>query len=104
MWEQMGERQGRHPRHALTAQKVKALKPNGRPQRIADGGGLYLLMAAGGAKSWILRTIVRGKRCDIGLPNPQHPSPTSSQGIPSRHRAVSRTSQSRSPAEIDHQR
>src|SRR5262245_40414234 len=63
----MGERKGRHPRHALTARTVKTLKPTGRPQRIADGGGLYLLVAAGGAKSWVLRTIVRGKRCDIGL-------------------------------------
>ncbi len=60
-------RKGRHPHHALDARTVKSLKPTGRPQRIADGGGLYLLVAAGGAKSWILRTIVKGRRCDIGL-------------------------------------
>ena len=24
-------------------------------------------MAPGGAKSWVLRTVVKGKRCDIGL-------------------------------------
>lgn len=33
----------------------------------ADGGGLYLRVGATGAKSWILRTVVRGKRRDIGL-------------------------------------
>ena len=34
---------------------------------MADGGGLYLLVAPSGSKSWLLRTIVKGKRCDIGL-------------------------------------
>jgi integrase len=34
---------------------------------VADGGGLYLLVSPGGSKSWVLRTLVHGKRCDIGL-------------------------------------
>ncbi len=32
-----------------------------------DGGGLYLTVSESGARSWILRTRIRGKRCDVGL-------------------------------------
>lgn len=32
-----------------------------------DGGGLYLNVTPGGARSWILRTLVHGKRRDMGL-------------------------------------
>lgn len=55
---------GRHPHKILT---VKALGTITKPGRVADGGGLYLLVAPGGSKSWMLRTVVKGKRCDIGL-------------------------------------
>jgi integrase len=33
----------------------------------ADGGGLYLNVQESGSRSWILRTVVRGKRRDIGI-------------------------------------
>ncbi|GLS88090.1 integrase [Cypionkella aquatica] len=32
----------------------------------ADGGGLYLHVSPTGAKSWILRTVIHGKRRDLG--------------------------------------
>lgn len=35
--------------------------------RHGDGNGLYLVVKDSGAKSWVLRTVVRGRRCDIGL-------------------------------------
>jgi integrase len=57
----------RHPQRALTTKAVQAAKGSGRVRRIADGGGLYLVVAPGGSKSWVLRTVVKGKRCDIGL-------------------------------------
>src|SRR5579872_3269529 len=57
----------RHPHHALTARTVQAFIRDADARRIADGGGLYLVAAPGGSKSWILRTVVKGKRCDIGL-------------------------------------
>ena len=38
-----------------------------KPGRHGDGNGLYLLVKPSGAKSWVLRTVVRGRRCDIGL-------------------------------------
>jgi len=37
------------------------------PGRYADGNGLYLIVEPSGAKRWMLRTIVQGKRRDIGL-------------------------------------
>ena len=34
---------------------------------IADGGGLYLQVAKGGAKTWIFRFQINGRRRDMGL-------------------------------------
>ena len=68
MWEVMREQQRRrHPQKALTARAVQTARAGDRARRIADGGGLYLFVAPGGAKSWVLRTVVKGKRCDLGL-------------------------------------
>ena len=55
---------GRHPERALTAVQVRALK---KPGRYADGNGLYLVVEPSGAKRWMLRTVVQGRRRDIGL-------------------------------------
>ena len=55
---------GRHPHKALAARTVSTTS---EPGRYADGGGLYLLVAPGGSKSWMLRTVVKGRRCDLGL-------------------------------------
>ena len=53
-----------HPHQALSAARIRAVKD---PGRYADGNGLYLIVEPSGAKRWLLRTMVRGKRCDIGL-------------------------------------
>lgn len=47
----------------LTAVEVK----NAKLGRHADGGGLYLMVRSKGARSWVLRTQVKGKRQDFGL-------------------------------------
>lgn len=47
----------------LTARSV-ATKP---PGRHADGGGLYLLVRDNGARSWVFRYMLAGKRHDLGL-------------------------------------
>src|SRR5215213_8217384 len=60
----LGKRKGRHPVEALTGDFVHA------PQQVgfyADGQGLYLRVDEMGCKRWILRTVVQGKRRDIGL-------------------------------------
>lgn len=49
--------------NALTPLAVK----NAKPGRHADGGGLYLLVKEGGAKSWLFRATIAGKVRDIGL-------------------------------------
>lgn len=57
----------------LTVIKVRNAKPgfgsSGKPVKRAyqDGDGLFLLVAPTGAKSWVLRVQVDGKRRDIGL-------------------------------------
>lgn len=48
----------------LTAVEVKNLSA---PGRYGDGGGLYLDIDAQGAKQWLLRFQLRGRRRDMGL-------------------------------------
>jgi integrase len=54
----------RHPDRALTAVQVRQTK---RAGRYADGNGLYLVVEPSGSKHWVLRTVVRGRRRDMGL-------------------------------------
>jgi integrase len=58
------KRKGRHPDRALTPLKVRAVKT---PGRYTDGNGLYLVVDLNGAKRWMLRTVVQGRRRDIGM-------------------------------------
>jgi integrase len=55
---------GRHPQQRLTAVSVRNTR---RPGRYADGNGLYLVVDPSGAKRWIWRGRIQGKRCDLGL-------------------------------------
>ena len=65
MWEEksLAETTKRHPKNALTALAINRKGPG----RHADGGGLYLFVDPSGARRWVLRTVIHGKRCDIGL-------------------------------------
>ncbi|MES0198612.1 integrase arm-type DNA-binding domain-containing protein [Mesorhizobium sp. M0011] len=58
------KRQGQHPEKQLSALQ---LKQKLSPGRYTDGNGLYLIVDASGAKRWILRVVVQGRRRDIGL-------------------------------------
>ena len=60
----VGKPRGRHPEKRLNAVQIRHLR---KPGRYADGNGLYLFVDDSLAKRWILRTVVAGKRCDIGL-------------------------------------
>jgi integrase len=62
--ETMGKRTGRHPINELTTPAIARIK---EPGRYADGGGLYLLVDDNGAKRWVLRFTVKGRRTDAGL-------------------------------------
>ena len=37
------------------------------PGRYGDGNGLYLVVDPSGARRWLLRIVIHGKRCDLGL-------------------------------------
>ena len=58
------KRRGPHPDRALSAVAVRNLRV---PGRYADGNGLYLVVDPSGAKRWLLRIVVGGRRRDIGL-------------------------------------
>lgn len=64
----MTKPRGRHPHQRLSALRVRNVK---EPGRYADGNGLYLVVDPSGARRWILRTVIRGRRRDIGLGSSQ---------------------------------
>jgi integrase len=53
-----------HKLNRLTARKVATEM---KPGLLADGGGLYLRVGRGGAKSWCLRYMIQGKAREMGL-------------------------------------
>ena len=48
----------------LTTRKVQTAKKRGM---LGDGDGLYLRVGPKGGKSWVLRTVVHGRRRDLGI-------------------------------------
>lgn len=46
----------------LTDLRVQAIKPTDRPQKVADGNGLYLYVSPAGTKSWRIDFAFAGKR------------------------------------------
>jgi hypothetical protein len=54
----------KHPQKVLTSVRINNLS---KPGRYGDGNGLYLVVDPSGAKRWMLRTVIQGKRRDIGL-------------------------------------
>ena len=57
------KRRGRHPHHALAPAFVRTAPPGHH----IDGNGLYLYVQPTGARSWIQRLVIRGRRCELGL-------------------------------------
>ena len=55
---------GADPEKALIAVQVRQIEAAGR---YADGNGLYVIVDPSGARRWVLRTVVKGRRRDIGL-------------------------------------
>ncbi len=52
-----------HVGKKLSALKVKALKS---PGKCEDGGGLRVVVGPNGAKHWVMRVTVSGKRIERG--------------------------------------
>jgi integrase len=61
----------------LTDAKLRSLKPAGKPQKIADSGGLHILVTPGGSRLWRLayrfggkqKLLALGKYPDVSLAN-----------------------------------
>lgn len=47
---------------ALTDIKVKTAKPKDKPYKLADGGGMYLLINTNGSKYWRMKYRFAGKK------------------------------------------
>lgn len=58
-----GKQPGPHFERRLNAAFVKTAPPG----RHTDGGGLFLTVDPSGARRWLVRIVVRGRRRDIGL-------------------------------------
>lgn len=65
----MGDRIPERKRNRLTARFVETVAV---PGKYHDGGGLglYLRVQPGGSRQWVQRTMVRGRRQEIGLGSP----------------------------------
>jgi integrase len=63
----MATRGIRKPEKALTARFVETVT---EPGKHFDGQGLFLRVQPNGAKQWVQRIVIRGKRCEIGLGSP----------------------------------
>lgn len=57
----------RKPQKALTARFVETVI---EPGKYFDGHGLILRVQPNGAKQWVQRITIRGKRCELGLGSP----------------------------------
>lgn len=57
----------RKPQKALTARFVETVT---EPGKYFDGQGLFLRVQPNGARQWVQRITIRGKRCEIGLGSP----------------------------------
>lgn len=51
----------------LDVKTIEALKKGPKPYRVSDGGGLLLEVKTSGAKVWLCRLTVDGKRREMGL-------------------------------------
>jgi hypothetical protein len=60
---QRGKAAAAHYEKRLTARFVKTAGPG----RHTDGGGLFLLVDPSGARRWLLRVVIIGRRRDLGL-------------------------------------
>src|SRR5215472_8646700 len=51
----------------LDTRTIEAARPRAATYRLSDGGGLLLIVKPSGAKVWVARVTVAGRRRDMGL-------------------------------------
>ena len=74
-------------RNALTVAQVRAAR---KPGILVDGNGLMLRIQSAGAKSWVQRIVIHGKRRDIGLGAADLVSLAEAREAAARNRAIAR--------------
>ena len=74
-------------RNALTAARVRAAT---EPGVLVDGNGLMLRVQPSGAKSWVQRIMIHGKRHDMGLGAPSLVSLAEARETAAQNRAIAR--------------
>jgi hypothetical protein len=52
---------------ALTDTRIRTAKPNPKPYKLSDGGGMYLLVMPDGARYWRMDYRFAGKRRTLAL-------------------------------------
>ncbi|WP_199029078.1 integrase arm-type DNA-binding domain-containing protein [Ralstonia sp. ASV6] len=57
----------RHFNYVLTPTRLNNAKPKDKPYKLADGGGLFVLISPGGAKNWKYQYPLGGKRCEVTI-------------------------------------
>jgi len=82
---EMSARGIRKPLKALTARFVEAVS---EPGRYFDGNGLFLRVQPNGARQWVQRITIRGKRCELGLGSPPAVSLASARKLALDHRGA----------------
>ena len=60
----VNNKSGKHPDKALTAAFVRTVSTAGKYN---DGQGLFLKVDPSGAKRWVQRIVIRGKRTELGI-------------------------------------
>lgn len=60
----LNTKSGKHPDKALTAAFVRTVTAAGKYN---DGQGLFLKVDPSGAKRWVQRIVIRGKRTEMGI-------------------------------------
>ncbi|MBM2299334.1 integrase arm-type DNA-binding domain-containing protein [Sulfitobacter pseudonitzschiae] len=83
----MTKKRGLHPDKALSALKVRQVTKAGR---YSDGNGLYLVVSDTGAKRWMLRLVVHGRRRDMGLGGAGLVSLADARQLALQYRAIAR--------------
>lgn len=74
----MAEKAIRRPQKALNARFVDTVT---EPGKHFDGNGLFLRVQPNGAKQWVQRITIRGKRCELGLGSPPTVSLATARGL-----------------------
>lgn len=57
----------RHTNYTLSPTRINNAKPQAKPYKLTDGGGLYLLIIPSGAKSWRYQYKLGGARGEVSI-------------------------------------